>query len=361
MNILYLTNYHNPYRDEFFEQLGTYCDLTVLFEERRDSNRDNSWFEGTSANSYREVFLPDGEANCLSPTMRTMVSGEWHLVVVGCYNSPRQIAAISYMRRKRIPYVVNSDGPLFKCRGFKSIMRNYVLHGAIGYLVAGEKAVPSVRREVGRRSYVASYPFSSLTNTRIRELAHICVSRDENLVIIVGQYLPCKGIDVALDAIASLSNGLRVRVIGAGGRSSEVLRAATTRGMYNVDVIPFLSPEELAKEYLQAGLLILPSRQECWGLVVNEAAACGCPIVSTWGSGAAIEFLSDSYPHFLAKPGDASSLARSIKCYLEMCSDDKVAYGQFLKNTARNYSIEKMTADHLAFFNYLVSGGGDIL
>lgn len=46
MRVLYLTNYHNPYRDEFFEPLGRRCDLTVLFEQRADAARDASGSEG---------------------------------------------------------------------------------------------------------------------------------------------------------------------------------------------------------------------------------------------------------------------------------------------------------------------------
>ena len=42
MRILYITNIHNPYRDEFFEQLGKRCDLTVLFERQGSANRDAS-------------------------------------------------------------------------------------------------------------------------------------------------------------------------------------------------------------------------------------------------------------------------------------------------------------------------------
>lgn len=75
MRVLYLTNYHNPYRDEFFEQLGRECDLTVLFEQRSDGARDASWFEGAAAHSYEEAYLPEGERGPVSPTMLKMVGG----------------------------------------------------------------------------------------------------------------------------------------------------------------------------------------------------------------------------------------------------------------------------------------------
>lgn len=127
MKILYLTNIHNPYRDEFFEQLGLKCDLTVLFEERSDSARDDSWSDNAHAQNYREFFLPDGERGPISPVMLNVIGGGWSLVVVGCYNSPKQMMAIEHMRRRHMPYVVNLDGPLFSLNSsFKRRVRRHL-------------------------------------------------------------------------------------------------------------------------------------------------------------------------------------------------------------------------------------------
>ena len=43
MNILWLTNIPSPYRVNFFNELGKYCDLTVLFEKKASDERDKSW------------------------------------------------------------------------------------------------------------------------------------------------------------------------------------------------------------------------------------------------------------------------------------------------------------------------------
>jgi glycosyltransferase involved in cell wall biosynthesis len=41
----------------------------------------------------------------------------------------------------------------------------------------------------------------------------------------------------------------------------------------------FVQPEELAKRYHAARFFILPSLSEAWGLVVHEAALCGCALI----------------------------------------------------------------------------------
>lgn len=79
-------------------------------------------------------------------------------------------------------------------------------------------------------------------------------------------------------------------------------------------------------------------------MVVNEAASFGTPIVSTWGSGAAVEFLSEAYPQYLAKPGDAASLYKCIKKCLE---SDNTSYSEYLRMKSEEYSIEISVQKHV--------------
>lgn len=356
MKILYLTNIHNPYRDEFFEQLGSKCDLTVLFEERGDSTRDASWFEGVCAKNYSEVFLPDGDNLIVSRSMLDLIAQGWSLVLVGCYNSLRQMTAIEYMKRRKIPYVINSDGLVFNNgNAVKRAIRRHVLVGADSYLIAGETCVPSLARLAGPASKIMSYPLTSLTSRRVNELAACSCKRDPQTVLVVGQFADYKGLDVALDAAKELDQRLRFRFVGTGGKTEEFMSLVERSGLDNIEVIPFLNQDLLIKEYQTAGLFVLPSRQECWGLVVNEAAACGCPIVSTWGSGAAVEFVSHIYPKLLAEPDSCESLASAICAFFRLPDSEKNDYSLFLKEKSAQYTIEAMVEAHLDLFAEITS------
>ena len=114
-------------------------------------------------------------------------------------------------------------------------------------------------------------------------------------------------------------------------------------------VIPFLKKDLLDEEYKHCSMLLLPTRQECWGLVVNEAASFGTPIVSTWGSGAAVEFLSDRYPQYLAKVGDVASIMHTVKTCLS--ANDNQEYGKYLMEKSLNYNIERMVEEHINIIN----------
>lgn len=77
-------------------------------------------------------------------------------MVVGCYNSPKQMMTIEHMRSRHLPSVVNPDGPIFSSNSsFKRRVRhhlarpdeekiafsNYLRHKAAAYTI--ENMVPA--------------------------------------------------------------------------------------------------------------------------------------------------------------------------------------------------------------------------
>lgn len=359
MRVLYLTNYHNPYRDEFFEQLGLKCDLTVFFEQSAASTRDASWFEHPQATQYKEILSSPNTSR--TALMKALVRQTWDVIVFGCYNSPTQIKTMLHLRRRQTPFILNSDGMVFASSNpLKERFKRYVLRSATAYLIAGEKCVESLRDIVGDSAIIQSYPFTSLTQKQVKDAAEYAsearLRRKNNLILTVGQFESYKGLDVLLSVAHSYPE-IRFRIVGVGNKQAAIDRLIQEQQLQNVEVISFLNPSDLAQEYASARLFVLPSRQECWGLVINEAAAYGCPIVSTWESGAAVEYLSDLQPDLLAKPGDASSLAHAIDHALSMSYEELENYSAYLVQKSKRYTIENCVAAHLNLFTHLLQDG----
>lgn len=342
--ILYISNIEVPYRVKMFNELAKHCDLTVLYERKKSDNRNAEWTK--SENSlYKKEYLGGmkiGGDNSFSLEIIRKIFGNYDWIIVGCYNSPVQMLLILLMKIFRKSYILNIDGEIFaEGKGFKSRVKRFFLKGAKKYLAAGEKSAESLRKVVGDREIIPYY-FSSMNDAELKRNAQKRADR-ENFVLVVGQYLDVKGIDVALD-VAKMNAEIKYKFIGMGSKTDAFIEKYCPQRLENVEFIPFLQKEELEREYRKCAVFVLPSRQECWGLVINEAASFGTPIVSTWGSGAATEFLSDEYSRYLAVPGDSVSL---YNCLSLLLNSDNSEYSDYLIKKSSDYSIENGVKAHI--------------
>lgn len=344
--VLYITNIEVPYRVRFFNELSKFCDLTVLYEREKSSNRDSKWVRSETG-SYRAEYLSGdyiGDEYGFSFKILKYILGKYDAIIIGCYNSPVQMMAICIMKMLHIAYYLNLDGEVFiKKNGLKTLIKGFFLRGAKKYLVAGEKVSESLHAVVGDKDCIPYY-FSSLTIEEIKNnIESTRTTLRGNTILVVGQYFDYKGMDVALK-VSSMDQSLHYRFIGMGKRTDLFLQLVREKGITNVEVVPFLQKKELEIEYRTCNMLVLPSRQECWGLVANEAASFGTPIISTWGSGAAVEFLADEYPQFLAESGNAKDLYNKICAFTTFPT--KQEYIDFLMRKSQNYSIQHAVEVH---------------
>jgi len=346
--ILYLSNIEVPYREDFFSQLAKVCDLTVLYERRNTLIRDDKWAK-SGHSSYHKIYLdgiPIRTEDSFSIRIASEVRKGYDLVVIGSYNSPVQIFAMLIMMLLKIPFIINLDGEQFiNNKGIKTKIKRFLLKRAKGYLQAGDKSTTTLRAAIRNSHPIFRYYLSSLKTADIQANAEKALPRD-NTVAVIGQYFPYKGIDIAL-AVARRMTDVRFKFVGMGKRTN-IFLSDNQDIPDNVEVIPFLHKKELELLYLTSAAMMLPSRQECWGLVVNEAASYGTPIVSTYGSGAAVEFLADEYPEYLAQPGDPASLEQALKRCL---TSDNTEYSIYLKHKAAEYTIERSVRCHLQAFD----------
>jgi 1,2-diacylglycerol 3-alpha-glucosyltransferase len=78
----------------------------------------------------------------------------------------------------------------------------------------------------------------------------------------------------------------------------------------------FRQVSELPNFYALADAFVLPSVKEEWGLVVNEAMACGLPVVVSSAAGCAEDLVSEGVNGFTFAPGDVGELAGKLRAIL---------------------------------------------
>ena len=141
-----------------------------------------------------------------------------------------------------------------------------------------------------------------------------------------------------------LEKALQDRCLAAGlsifksGESGTILR----HGDADVFFFGFRQAEELPEFYALASAFILPSREEEWGLVVNEAMASGLPVVVSRVAGCARDLVREGDNGFLFDPFDINTLASHL---------EKIALHPELTNTmgaASQSSIANWGCDRFA-------------
>lgn len=349
--VLYVSNIEVPYRSEFFNKLSKKVDLTVLYERKKSSNRDEKWVNSVKSNykiEYLKGIKIKNEYSIDFKILKHVFSKKYDKVIIGCYNSPSQILAILLMRLFNKKYILNLDGEYFlDGKNFKQKIKRFLIKGAQDYLIAGEKSGENLSKYVSKER-VHPYYFSSLTNKELEEHAKNINQNLTNKILVVGQYFDYKGLDIVLKVAKNMPNKI-FEFVGMGNRSDLFKKAVIEIGAQNIEVIPFLPKEKLEQEYRTCKMLVLPSRNECWGLVINEAASYGMPIVASDGSGAAVEFLADKYSGFLAISEDIQDLEDKIR----LLDDYKEInlYSIYLINKSKKYSIERCVNEYLKVIN----------
>lgn len=335
--VLYVSNIEVPYRSEFFNQLSKKVDLTVLYERKKSSNRDDKWTTSIKSNykiKYLKGIKIKNEYSLSFGILKHIFSKKYDKVIIGCYNSPSQMIAILFMKIFRKKYILNLDGEyFFDGKGIKKRIKRFFIKGANQYLIAGEESGKILSKYV-KKEKVHPYYFSSLTNKEINDNSKNINKNINDKVLVIGQYFDYKGLDIALE-VAKIDQNINYRFIGSGKRSFLLEEKVKEMKLNNVEVIPFLSKSDLYKEYQECKCLLLSSRKECWGLVINEAASFGCPIVATSGSGAAVEIVDKKMISY--NINDYQSLLDKIY----NINDDLEMYKAELIKKNEKYSIEK--------------------
>ena len=65
---------------------------------------------------------------------------------------------------------------------------------------------------------------------------------------------------------------------------------------------------EIWKYYYASDIFVLPTYDDPWGLVINEALACGLPVITTTSAGAYLDLIQVGMTGFLYDAGDVAKL-----------------------------------------------------
>lgn len=239
--------------------------------------------------------------------------------------------AVAWCRLRGTPYLLASDshGAEPRPQWRESVKQRALpplVRGAAGWLVPGRLAGDYLLRHGASRQRTIVFPLTvdvdrlaaragELRAHREAARARLGASPDEVVVLQVGRLVAFKAADVLIGAAAlatpRAAAPLRVVLVGDGPEEPALRALAAERGA-RVTFAGFREGDALVEAYVAADVFALVSRRETWGVVVNEAMACGLPLLLTERVGAAADLLRPGENGELVPAGDESALAASL-------------------------------------------------
>lgn len=141
--------------------------------------------------------------------------------------------------------------------------------------------------------------------------ARFGVRGEQLLIVFSAKLIPRKDPMTLLRAVAAMRNDAAVLFLGNGELREELERFAAEAGVA-AHFAGFVNQTELPKHYAAGDVLVLPSTYEPRGLVVNEAMACGLPVITSDRVGAIGDLVQDGENAFVFPAGDADALAACL-------------------------------------------------
>lgn len=142
------------------------------------------------------------------------------------------------------------------------------------------------------------------------------VARAFTQILYVGQLIARKRVDLLLQAFSQLDvPSARLRIIGQGPLQGELQALAQRLGIAaRVDFQPGMPNAQTVAAMAQADVLVLPSRFDGWGAVVNEALMVGTPVICSNRCGAS-DLIQDGHNGYVFEAGRVDALLHSLSSF----------------------------------------------
>ena len=138
----------------------------------------------------------------------------------------------------------------------------------------------------------------------------------------------------------SKTKSLSLIFVGDGNLRPELERYAKDRNLEDVIFAGFKNLTETPEYYAMADIFVIPSFNECWGIVVNEAMCFGLPIIASDTVGAVSDLVLENKNGLIYKTGEIENLAY---CLEQLVKDGKKRqfFGEKSLEIIKNYSFDK--------------------
>ncbi len=172
------------------------------------------------------------------------------------------------------------------------------------------------------------------------------IKRDKNMILAVTRFTDQKRIDYLISAFAMVAerhDSAHLEIYGSGPLQEKTEAQIGEFGLQKRVTIHEPVPQrDLREVYSKAGMVVLNSFQEGFGLALTEGMLCGAPVIGT-ASGGITDIIKHNERGILVELDNSSALADAI---MQLLTDD--AMRNRLAEAGHKFALETYASDPLA-------------
>jgi 1,2-diacylglycerol 3-alpha-glucosyltransferase len=335
--LVILTEIIAPYRIPVFNALSRHesIDLHVIFLAENDPKlrdwlvyKDEIRFSYQVLPSWRQKF--GGYKLLLNRGLKTALQqAAPDVIVCGGYNYLASWQALRWAGGKRIPFILwveSTDRDLRSHHRGIEFVKTKFMRRCGAFVVPGKSSFQYVKNYRAREQEIFIAPNAVDTALFARKAA--VVRQDDAMhrqalqlppryFLFVGRLVREKGVFDLLEAYGKLSPELRSAIslvlVGQGAAHAELVPRAGLIDPGKVQFAGFVHRDQLAGYYALADAFVFPSHTDPWGLVVNEAMACGLPVIASDAAGCTADLVQDHWNGRVVHYGDVVQLTSAME------------------------------------------------
>jgi glycosyltransferase involved in cell wall biosynthesis len=337
MKLVILSEIIAPYRIPVFNALAQHqsIDLHVIFLAETDPTL-RQWDVHKDEIAFSYEVLPSwrrrvGHHNILlNRSVNTALhKSDPEAILCGGYNYLASWQSLLWARRHRVPFSLWAESTTRDLRSgshLVNFLKAKFMHQCAAFVVPGKASFEYVMNYGAPEERIFTAP--NAVDTKFFAVRAEAVRRDaathrrmlrlpDRFFLFVGRLVRDKGVFDLMQAYASLAPELRAEIGlvlgGDGAARPELERQAKLIAPGAVFFPGFAQREQLASYYALAETFVFPTHSDPWGLVVNEAMACGLPIISSDVAGCVADLVEDRWNGRVAGASDVQSLSHAME------------------------------------------------
>src|SRR3989344_1474271 len=339
LKIAFIHNIISPHNNPLFRQLFKRSDLKIKFFFLSPTDPNRPWVHSEELGFDYQI-LPgnrltlggkDSFSFYFNPSIINILkSYNPDIVLISGWDHPSYGMAVLYAKVFKKKLVLWSGSTAYETSWRRTITRPFVRvlirlsDKFVAYGTRSKEYLISLGAPAGK--IIISYnttdlnKYSSaikLRKDRQSQLKKSLGLSGKTLILYYGQLIGRKGVLQLLEAFKEVRKSqpdLGLLIVGNGNLEEKIKIYVNENKLINsVKLFKYPGENVIVSYFASADLFVLPSSQEVWGLVVNQALAAGLPVIATDQAGSTLDLIKSDENGFIITNSTPNAIALGLK------------------------------------------------